>query len=306
MGDKPYFYSFNNYLRDRFGERVHRIGIDAGFSCPNLDGSVSELGCVFCNNRAFVKFAGKRKSIEEQIEESMEFYRRRMGVRKFIAYFQAFSSTYADVETLRRKFDVIRKYPDIVGLFISTRPDCVDSRKISLIAGYNSGYLVWIEYGLQTTHDRLLRAVNRRHTYEDFLCAYKKARAAGINVGVHMILGLPSQSRADMMADADRLAGLDIQGIKFHVLHVLKDSPLEDMYNKREVPLLSMEEYASLVCDYLERIPAGVTVLRLVSTAVPEYLVAPAWINDKAAVQNEIEKEFKKKGTRQGCNAAQV
>ncbi len=306
MGDKPYFYSFNNYLRDKFGERVHRIGIDAGFSCPNLDGTVSDLGCVFCNNRAFVKFAGQRKSVEEQIEESMAFYRRRMGVRKFVAYFQAFSSTHADVETLRRKFDVIRKYPDIVGLFISTRPDCVDAHKISLIAGYQSDYLVWIEYGLQTTHDRLLRAVNRQHTFGDFLRAREMARAAGINVGVHMILGLPSQSRADMMIDADRLARLDIQGVKFHVLHVLKDSPLEELYNKREVELLSMEEYASLVCDYLERIPAGVTVLRLVSTAAPEYLVAPSWINDKAAVRNGIEKEFEKRGTRQGCNAAQV
>jgi radical SAM protein (TIGR01212 family) len=299
-----YFYSFNAYLREKFGERVHRISIDAGFTCPNIDGTVSDLGCTYCNNKGFAQFAGKRKSIEEQIDESMAFYRARMGVSKFIVYFQAFSNTYADVATLRQRFEVIRKYPDVVGLSISTRPDCIDEAKIALISEYSKDYLVWLEYGLQTTDNHVLRLVNRHHTYENFLKAYSLARVAKINVGVHMILGLPSQGREEMLVDARRIGALDIQGIKFHVLHVLKDTPLEDLYKKNEVQLLSAQEYISLVCDYLECIPAHVAVLRLVSTAAPEYLVAPGWVNQKVVSPDAINKEFEKRGTRQGSRFA--
>lgn len=151
------FYSFNKYLKEKFGERVHRISIDAGFNCPNINGTLSDQRCIYCNNKGFAKYAGTPKSIEEQIEESIIFYRKRMGVNKFIAYFQAFTNTYADIETLQERYDTIRKFPDIVGLFISTRPDCVDKEKLSLIAQYSNDYLVWIEYGLQTTHNRILK-----------------------------------------------------------------------------------------------------------------------------------------------------
>jgi len=297
---EEYFYSFNRYLKEKFGQRVHRISIDAGFNCPNIDGTLSNYGCIYCNNKGFAKYAGSSKTIEEQIEESMLFYRKRMGVNKFIAYFQAFTNTYADMETLHLRYDTIRKFPDIVGLFISTRPDCVDKEKISLIAQYLNDYLVWIEYGLQTTDNSILRKINRNHTYEDFLRAYELTRKNHINVGVHMILGLPSQEYEGMMQDAERLSHLDIQGIKFHVLHVLKDTQLESLYKNGEIRLLSKNEYVKIICDFLERIPSSFTILRLVSTAREDYLVAPNWINRKITLKEEVNQEFKRRRTYQG------
>jgi len=297
---EEYFYSFNKYLKEKFGERVHRISIDGGFDCPNIDGALSDQGCIYCNNRGFVRYADRPKAIKEQIEESIIFYRKRMGVNKFIAYFQAFSNTYADIETLQERYDTVKKFPDIVGLFISTRPDCIDKEKLSLIAQYLNDYLVWIEYGLQTTHNRILKQINRNHTYEDFLNAIGLTRSYDINVGVHVILGLPSQQYEEMMQDAERLARLDIQGIKFHVLHVLKDTPLEALYKDEKIQLLTKDKYVKIICDFLERIPQSFTILRLVSTALKDYLVAPRWIIKKEALTEEINQEFKRRGTRQG------
>ena len=297
---EEYFYSFNRYLKEKFGERVHRISIDGGFDCPNIDGALSNRGCIYCNNRGFVRYADRPKAIKEQIEESIIFYRKRMGVNKFIAYFQPFSNTYADIETLQERYDTIRKFPDIVGLFISTRPDCVDKEKLSLISQYSKDYLVWIEYGLQTTHNRILKQINRNHTYEDFLNAYDLTRRYDINVGVHVILGLPSERYEEMMQDAQQLAHLDIQGIKFHVLHVLKDTPLEALYKDAKIQLLTKDEYVKIICDFLERMPQSFTILRLVSTALKNYLVAPHWINNKETLKDEINNEFKQRGTHQG------
>ena len=301
MVKEEYFYSFNTYLKGKFGERVHRISIDAGFNCPNIDGTLSDQGCIYCNNRGFAKYAERPKTIKEQIEESMAFYRKRMGVNKFIAYFQAFSNTYADIQALKERYDSVKEFPDIVGLFISTRPDCVDKEKLSLIAEYSNDYLVWIEYGLQTTHNHILKQINRNHTYEDFLNACELTRKFNINIGVHIILGLPSQQYEEMMLDAQRLASLDIQGIKFHVLHVLKDSPLETMYKDGEIQLLTKDEYIRIICDFLERIPGSFVILRLISTALKDYLVAPDWINNKEALRSEINQEFRRRETHQGC-----
>ncbi|MCL5674734.1 MAG: TIGR01212 family radical SAM protein [Candidatus Omnitrophica bacterium] len=301
---QDYFYSFNKYLKERFGERVHRISIDAGFNCPNIDGMLSNKGCIYCNNKGFVRYDGRTKTVEEQIEESMEFYHRHMGVNKFIAYFQAFSNTYADVKTLQKQYDVIRKFPAIVGLFISTRPDCVDRKKINLIAQYSHDYLVWMEYGLQTTHDPILKQINRNHTYEDFLKACELTRKHNVNVGVHIILGLPSQKHEEMMLDAKRLAGLDIQGIKFHVLHVLKNTRLERLYESGKIQLLTKNEYIPILCDFLEQIPKSVIILRLVSSASRDYLIAPDWINNKGTLKEDIIREFKRRGTCQGKNGS--
>jgi radical SAM protein (TIGR01212 family) len=294
------FYSFNKYLREKFGERVHRISIDGGFNCPNIDDTLSSKGCIFCNNKAFVKYDNRFESIEDQIKESMEFYNQKMGVNKFIAYFQAFSSTYADIKTLQKKYDIIRNFSNIVGLFISTRPDCIEKEKIKFISEYTHDYLVWMEYGLQTTHNNILKQINRNHTYEDFLNAYEITRKYNINVGVHIILGLPFQKSREIRIDAERLANLDIQGIKFHVLHVLKNTTLESLYIKKKIPILTEDEYICYLCDFLERIPKNFVILRLVSTASPIYLISPQWMNKKSTLKNEIIQELKKRGTIQG------
>lgn len=300
------FYSFNRYLREKFAERVHRISIDAGFSCPNIDGTLSSEGCIYCNNKGFAKYARTDKTIEEQIEESMIFYRKHMGINKFIAYFQAFSNTYSDTATLQKRYDIIRKFPDIVGLFISTRPDLIDDTKLSLISQYLKDYLVWIEYGLQTTHNHFLQSINRNHTYEDFLKAYALTRKFNINVGVHLILGLPSQTHDEMIQDAEKLSQLDIQGIKFHILHVLKNTSLEEIYRNTRLKLLSKDEYIKILCDFLERMPSSFVILRLVSTALKDYLVAPLWINQKDRLKAEIDSELKRRGTHQGYHFQRI
>jgi len=293
-------YTFNRYLRNIFKERVHRISIDAGFSCPNIDGTKSKKGCFYCNNRAFSRYSFKNLDIETQIIQSAKFYKERMEVKKFIAYFQAFTNTYADVDTLKKTYDVIKKFPFFVGLFISTRPDCVNEEKLKMIAEYKKDYLVWIEYGLQTTHNRILKLINRNHTYEDFLKALEMTKKYGINVGVHMIIGLPQQSYEDIMVDAQRLASLDIDGIKFHMLHILKDTEFEVWFKEKRINLLTQDEYVKIVCDFLERIRSDIVILRLVSTANPRYLIAPLWINKRSEVIKKINEELERRGTFQG------
>lgn len=294
------FYPFSQYLKNKFGERVHRVSINAGFKCPNLDGALSADGCIYCNNKAFGIYANADKLVEDQINESIKFYRERFGVKKFIAYFQSFSNTYADTKILKKRYDIIRRFPEIVGLAISTRPDCIDQEKIELISQYQKDYLVWVEYGLQTTHNRLLNSINRNHTYEDFLTAVKLSRDYEINVGAHVILGLPNATRDQMEEDAQRLAKLDIQGIKFHVLHVLKGTRLESMYQRNEIKLLERDAYIKILCDFLEIIPSSMIILRLISTAFKDYLIAPKWINDKNEVIKQLNREFDTRKTYQG------
>ncbi|MEW6679772.1 MAG: TIGR01212 family radical SAM protein [bacterium] len=288
------YYPFSLYLKDSFGEKVRRISIDGGFTCPNIDGYLSNKGCIYCNNKAFSLYTREKKDIRTQIIESINYYKNR-GINKFLAYFQAFTNTYAPLETLKKTYDTIREFKDIVGLVISTRPDCVDSKKIKLIASYKSNYLTWIEYGLQTTHNHILKAANRNHTYEDFLKALEITKNEGINVGVHMIIGLPEETYDEIMIDAERLSSLPIDGIKFHCLHILKDTGLEAMYKKNKIRLFKMDEYIKIICDFLEKIPKNVVILRLISDAKPEYLIAPKWMNKKGMVISKINKELERR-----------
>jgi len=294
------YYSFNKYLRDKFSQRVHRISLDAGFTCPNIDGTLSNDGCDYCNNKAFSVYAETRKPLDAQIKESIKYYSKRFSAEKFIAYFQAYSGTYAEIGRLKEVYDVIKKFPQIIGLFISTRPDCVDKNKIELISSYQDKFLVWIEYGLQTTHNDILESINRGHTYEDFLDAIRLTREYDINVGVHMIVGLPGVDYEMLMCDAKRIASLDVQGIKIHSLHVLRNTRLQEKYLSGEVKLLSRDEYVHSVCDYLEVLPKDMVILRLAATALDKYLVAPLWINDKHKVLEAVQNEFIKRKTYQG------
>jgi radical SAM protein (TIGR01212 family) len=303
--NEPY-YSFNRYLREKFGERVHRISIDAGFNCPNLDGTLSDKGCIYCNNKAFGVYVGAQKSIEAQINDSLIYYRKNLGVKKFIAYFQSFTNTYANTDELKKRYDVIKKFPEIIGLFISTRPDTIDEEKIDLISNYGKKYLLWIEYGLQSTNKAVLDKINRNHTYEDFLVAVKLTRKYNINVGAHIILGMPNMTYEEIMEDAKNLAGLDIQGVKFHILHALKNTPLEEIYQNGGITFLSKAQYIKMLCDFLERIPSKIVILRLISTASPGYLIAPLWINNKSEIKEAVIKELERRGTHQGYHLGQM
>lgn len=293
-----YYYSFNSYLRERYGCKVKRISLDAGFSCPNKDGTAGSGGCIYCNELAFSHFAAAGFTLKEQIETSLE--RQRPLAGKFIAYFQNATNTYADPAKLKAVYDVIREYPEIVGLFISTRPDCVDDEKLDLIESYKNDYEVWIEYGVQTVNDTTLRAINRGHDFRASEEAIEKTARRGIKVAAHVILGLPGETREDMLRTADKLSALPVSGIKLHVLHVLTRTALADMYAAGKVRLMEMDEYVSATCDFLEHTNPECVILRLVSDANKDVLIAPLWINNKLDVIRRIDEEFARRGTTQG------
>ena len=297
-----YYYPFSQYLKERYGTRVRKISLNAGFSCPNKDGKLGREGCIFCNELGFSPFAKGGLSLEEQIERSIKRSKDKDGARKFIAYFQNATNTYASCRELKQAYDAIKGYSEIVGLSISTRPDCVDDEKLDLIESYKDDYEVWVEYGLQTAHDRTLESVNRGHTFPQSLEAIKKTAQKGINIGAHVILGLPGESREDMIATAKEISNLPVAGVKLHVLHVLKDTELERLYHEDSVTLLSQDKYVGLVCDFLENLKPDCVILRLVSDAKEEYLIAPKWINNKSLVIRKIEEEFSARGTFQGSS----
>jgi len=277
------------------------LSLNAGFLCPNIDGTLSSGGCIFCNNKSFSYFTDKQSlSLEEQIKRSMEFAKRRFNAEKFIAYFQSFTNTYADLNVLREKYEIIRKFPGIVGLSISTRPDCIDKAKLSLIESYARDYMVWLEYGLQTVHDESLSLLNRNHSFGDFLKSLDMAKGRNILVGAHVILGIPGESREDMLATAKMVSNLPLAGLKFHCLHVVKDTALDRLHKQKGIRLLSESEYVEIICDFLELIPGDMVILRLISEADKRYLTAPLWVNQKQVIIKNIEEEFKRRGSYQG------
>lgn len=303
---ESYFYSFNDYLQNKYGERVQRLSLNAGFTCPNRDGKIGSEGCIYCNDEGFSPFANACLSLRQQIKRSIGYASKRYKAKKFIAYFQNATNTYAPLSRLKKAYDIIKEFPDIVGLYISTRPDCIDERRLDLIQSYRKDYDVWIEYGLQSAHDRTLRFLNRGHTVHDFVKAAELTAQRNIKVGAHVILGLPGETRADMLKTADKVAKLPVSGIKFHMLHVLKDTKLEEYYKEGRIQLLTFKEYVDTVCDFLEIVNPKCVVFRLVSDASDDYLVAPEWINRKSEVINAIKNEFKRRGTRQGSSSQEA
>jgi hypothetical protein len=297
---EEYFYSFNDYLKDKFGQKVQRLSLNAGFTCPNRDGRIGREGCIYCDDNGFSPFANTRLSLKGQIRQSMKYANKRYKAKKFIAYFQNASNTYAPLNKLKATYDVIKDFPEIVGLYISTRPDCIDEKKLALIESYCEDYDVWIEYGLQSAHERTLNFINRGHTFHDFVMAVEMTAKRNIKVGVHIILGLPGETREDMFRTVEKITRLSISGIKFHMLHVLKDTKLENYYREGRIHLLTLSEYVNIVCNLLEIIHPSCVVFRLISDAKDNFLVAPKWINRKSEVITAVKNEFKKRGTRQG------
>ncbi|MFH1878297.1 MAG: TIGR01212 family radical SAM protein [Candidatus Omnitrophota bacterium] len=294
------YYSFSNYLKDRYGTKVWRVSLSAGFSCPNKDRPGGGGGCIFCNEAGFSRYAASALSLAEQIEKSIKEIRDKKKAAKFIAYFQNATNTYGDLEALKTAYDVITGYPEIVALYISTRPDCVDESKLDLIASYTRRYEVWIEYGVQTAHDRTLKIINRGHTFAESADAVKKTVSKGIKAAAHIILGLPGENRQDMIATAREISKLPVSGIKLHTLHVMLNTELEKMYRAGGIKILEMEEYIGLACDFLENTRKDCVIFRLASDARDELLIAPKWMNDKFSVINGIENELEARGTAQG------
>ena len=297
------YNQYSQHLKELFNCKVYKVTIDAGFSCPNRDGTISTGGCIFCEDGgSFSQAHSGQLSIDEQLDTSIKKLKDRFGAKKFISYFQAYSNTYAPVEKLKSLYDEAVSHPEVVGLSIGTRPDCVDEEKIRLINSYTENHHVWVEYGLQSIHNKTLKLINRGHSSEDFIKAYELTRKFGkdIKICVHVILGLPGETRQEMLETAKVLADLGIDGIKIHLLCALKDTELEKMYNRGEFNPLSSEDYVDTVCDYLEILPKETVIHRLAGNGLKKILVAPKWLPEKFKVLNLIDRELERRGTFQG------
>jgi uncharacterized protein len=278
------YYKYSDYLKKKFGARVRKISVDAGFSCPNKDGRLSSKGCIYCDNKAFSYYArsGENLSVEDQIEKGIESAKRRFKAEKFIIYFQANTNTYASLACLKDVYDKVRKFGDIVSISIGTRPDCVDKDILELISTYAKDYEVWIEYGLQSMHDKTLSFINRGHSYNDFLNAILLTRNYPVKICAHVILGLPFETEEMMMATADEITRLRLDAVKIHPLHVIKGTALDDMYKKGLYKPLGLDEYRKYLKDFLLRMPSDTIIQRISAYCPKELLSAPGWVNNRA------------------------
>jgi len=295
------YNDFNSYLRKRFGCRVQKITIDAGFSCPNRDGTLSFNGCIYCDGKGSGTGAARMaESIKKQIQQAKAPLAARYKARKYIAYFQAFTNTYAPCDILRRRYDEALADSEIVGLAIGTRPDCVDEAKLNLIEEYTATHMVWIEYGLQSIHNRTLEKINRRHTFEDFVRAVRTTEGRNILICAHVILGLPGESRADVLDTATALADLGIDGVKIHSLYILRETPLARLFEAGGCRSLDQETYVEWVAAFLERLSPSIIVQRLTGDPDPLALLAPEWTLKKQQTLSLVQKTLEARESWQG------
>ena len=298
-----YFHDLNTYLRARFGHRVHKLTVDAGMTCPNRDGTLSTRGCLYCNARGSGTGAFARGiSIRRQLEDSRARVARRFKAQQFIAYFQSYSNTYGPIDRLARIYEEALSVEDVVGLAIGTRPDCVDDAVLDLLGGYARRHLVWMEYGLQSACDDTLRRINRGHDAACFSEALKRTRQRNLPVCAHVILGLPGETRRHMLDTAHYLADRAIEGVKLHLLYVIRGTPLETLYRQGRFACLSQEAYAELVCDFIERLPPQTVIQRVTGDPHPNELVAPAWALRKRETLDRIQRTFARRQSRQGVH----
>ena len=300
MDKKPY-RDLNTYFRSLFGCRVHKVTVDAGLDCPNRDGTRSTGGCIYCNAKGSGTGAYRQGvSITQQIERSKARIARRFKTNKLMAYFQSFSNTYAPVEHLKALYDEALAIKEVVGLAVGTRPDCVDPPVLDLLEGYAENHLVWIEYGLQSAHDQTLARINRGHDLACFERAVSFTRNRKINICAHVILGLPGESRQDMLETADAVSAMGIDGIKLHLLYVVRGTPMETLYRTGRYRCLEQREYAELICDFIERLPETMIIQRLTGDPHPKELVAPAWALQKRETMDLIHTRFRERNTWHG------
>jgi radical SAM protein (TIGR01212 family) len=298
---QPRYNDYNTYLSSIFGCRVQKITIDAGFSCPNRDGTVSSGGCIYCNDRGSGTGARtKGLTISDQMAAAKPALLKRYNAKKFIAYFQSFTNTYGPFDTLKDLYEQALGDADVVGLSIGTRPDCVNEPILDLLQAYANRYLVWIEYGLQSAHDSTLAFINRGHDFNCFKAAVEATRNRGINICAHVILGLPNEKKEQMLQTAQIVADMGIDGIKLHLLYVVKGTKLEELYRANNYRCLEQHEYIDIVCDFLERLPKQMVIQRLTGDPHPKELVAPAWSLKKAQTIALIRKTLEARNTWQG------
>lgn len=280
-GHNRRFNNYTDYFRKTFGERVQKVTIDAGFTCPNRDGSKGVGGCTYCNNDGFnPSYCQPYKTITHQIEEGVEFHANRYRkAGKFLAYFQAFSNTYAPLDVLKERYDEALQYPGVIGLVIGTRPDCVDSEKLDYFQQLAEKHYVIIEYGLESCNNKTLQQINRGHTFEEAVWALEETAKRGIKTGAHFILGLPGESRNDMMDQLDTINKLPLNNIKFHQLQILKNTQMAKRYEQHpeEFEFFEMKEYIDFFIKLLEKLNPDFVLERFAAEVPPRYLAGPGW-----------------------------
>jgi radical SAM protein (TIGR01212 family) len=308
------YHSYRHFLSRKFpGGRVQKVSLDAGFTCPNVDGSVATGGCTFCDNRSFSPSRRGRllsqsvrrqaENILAQLDDGIRRLKHRYEVDRFIAYFQPATNTYAPVEVLRGLYEAALTHPKVVGLAIGTRPDCVPNEVLDLLAELASRTYLSVEYGLQTIHDRSLDWMNRGHTHAATIDAIERSRGRSFEICGHVILGLPGESHADMLATAREVARLRLDAVKIHNLYAVKDTPLADQVERGEVELMGRDDYVRTLVDFLELLPPEMVVERISGDAPPDYFVGPTWCLDKPGVLLALREEMQRRDTWQGKQA---
>ncbi|MES9814095.1 MAG: TIGR01212 family radical SAM protein [Candidatus Thiodiazotropha sp.] len=291
-------FTFGQYLLQRYGERVHKIALDAAFTCPNRDGSKGSGGCTFCNNVSFSPNGRRPRPISEQLASGRRVILKRTGARKYLAYFQAYTNTYAEIEKLTALYNAALAHEDVIGLSIGTRPDCLPATVIDLLAGYqNQGKEVWLELGLQSAFDETLARVNRGHGFAEYRESILRARNRGLKVCTHMIAGLPGETAYHATETLQRVLELGTDGLKLHPLHVVKGTQLANAWRRGEYRPLTLEAYVDIAADLVQQTPSNVVWHRLTGTASETILLAPLWCARKWLVLNAITTELQRRRT---------
>lgn len=306
-GDKPY-HSLDYELKRQFGQKIYKVSLDGGMSCPNRDGTVGTGGCTFCSQGGSGEFAVGRTGypdVWEQIEQAKtRVHRKISGEGKYIAYFQSYTNTYAPVDYLRTLFERAITHPDIVALSVGTRPDCLGDEVVALLKELNGQKPVWVELGLQTIHEKTAERIHRGYRLEVFEDAYRRLKKAGLTVVVHVILGLPGETKEEMLETVDYLGKMPVDGIKFQLLHILKGSQMAAEYEKNPFSLMELEEYLDLILTCVARLPQSVVIHRLSGDGAKTLLIGPAWSANKKLVLNRMMQKFRENGIFQGCQRA--
>lgn len=300
---KPY-HSLDFHLKETFGKKVYKLALDGGMTCPNRDGTLGKGGCIFCSEGGSGDFAASRRpSVREQIEDAKEKLAKKLGDRdvSYIAYFQSYTNTYAPLSYLEELFSSALDCPEVAALSIATRPDCLPEDVLGLLTRLNRRKPVWVELGLQTIHPETARFIRRGYPLETFSDAFRRLKAAGIPVIVHVILGLPGETREMMLETVKFLGDLGIDGIKLQLLHVLSGTDLGELYLREPFPVMALEEYLDLVIDCIALLPPEVVIHRITGDGPKRLLIAPLWSANKRLVLNSLTRRLKERGVYQGC-----
>lgn len=301
MNNKKRYNSLDNYFKNTFGEKIYKVSLDGGFTCPNRDGTLSTKGCIFCSESGSGYFAGSRRlSINEQIEEQLKLIENKFPSGKVIAYFQNFTNTYADVEYLRKIYYEALSHPRVIGLAIATRPDCLGENIIELLSEINNKYFLWVELGLQTINEEVAKIINRQYSLKTYEEAAEKLKSRNIKFVTHIIIGLPGEKENDSLDTALFSEKCGTWGIKIHLLHIIKNTKLETLYKKNELKIQKKDEYVKKVVKILQNISYNIVIHRLTGDGNRDTLIAPLWSLNKRDVLNSIEKEMKMENIYQG------